>query len=245
MLILKKEMFMKIKILGTRGEIEHSAPYHSKHSGILIDDKILIDLGEKEFLKYNPKVILITHLHPDHAFFARNENSLNKIKILIYAPEKYQNQSIETLKRSKTILGYKITPIPTEHSLKVKSQAYLIEKGNQKLLYTGDMFWIKKEYQNKLKKLSLVITEASFIKKGGMIRRSKENKPYGHTGIPNLIDFFKPYTKNILFMHFGSWFYKNGAKKSRQQLKQLGKKNNLSVLVGYDGMKIDLSDIKN
>ncbi len=233
---------MKIKILGTRGEIKPTSAYHSKHSGILIDDKILIDLGEKEFLKYNPKVVLITHLHPDHAFFTKNENNFPQVKIPIYAPEKYQNSPIEILKKSKTILGYKITPIPTEHSLKVKSQAYLIEKDNQKILYTGDLFWIKKQYQNKLKNLSIVITEASFIKKGGMIRKSKESKPYGHAGIPNLIDFFKPYTKNILFMHFGSWFYTNGAKKARIKLKQLGKKNNLNVLVGYDGMQINLSD---
>ena len=237
---------MKIKILGTRGEIEPTCPYHNKHSGILIDNKIMIDLGEKEFLKYKPKAIFITHFHPDHAFFVLKENDFPEVKnVPIYGPEKYKNSSIESLKKSKTILGYKITPIPTEHSLKVKSQAYLIEKDNQKLLYTGDMFWIKKEYQNKFKKLSLVITDASFLKKGGMIRRSNENKPFGHAGIPDLINFFKPYTTNILFIHFGSWFYTNGAKKSRHKLKELGKKNNINILVGYDGMKIDLSNLSN
>lgn len=40
---------MKIKILGTRGEIEESAPYHSKQSGVLVDDKILLDIGDKDF----------------------------------------------------------------------------------------------------------------------------------------------------------------------------------------------------
>lgn len=232
---------MKIKILGTRGEIESTAPYHSKHSGILIDNKIIVDLGEKEFLKYNPKIILITHLHPDHAFFVRNEGIPLFIKTPIYAPEKYKKASIKILKKSTIILGYKITPIPTAHSLKVKSQAYLIEKNKQRLLYTGDMFWIKKQYKNKLKKLSLVITEASFIKRGGMIRRYKGSKPFGHAGIPNLIKFFKPHTKNILFMHFGSWFYNKGAQKARAQLKKLGKENNINIFVGYDGMSIDLN----
>ena len=41
---------MKIQILGTRGEVEPSAPYHARHSGILIDDRFMFDLGEKEFL---------------------------------------------------------------------------------------------------------------------------------------------------------------------------------------------------
>ena len=36
---------MNIKILGTRGEIEESAPYHSKKSGVLINNKLLLDCG--------------------------------------------------------------------------------------------------------------------------------------------------------------------------------------------------------
>jgi ribonuclease BN (tRNA processing enzyme) len=83
---------MKIKVLGTRGEVKSSAPHHSKKSGILIDNKILIDVGEKEFIGLNPQIIFITHLHPDHAFFIRNESecSINH-KITIYAPEEYNN----------------------------------------------------------------------------------------------------------------------------------------------------------
>jgi glyoxylase-like metal-dependent hydrolase (beta-lactamase superfamily II) len=63
---------MNIKILGTRGEIKVSAPYHSRHSGVLIDNTLLLDCGEPEFLDYKPQAILITHLHPDHAFFVRH-----------------------------------------------------------------------------------------------------------------------------------------------------------------------------
>jgi len=50
------------------GEIRKSCPYHSKHPGVLIDEKILLDIGEEEFLKYKPEYVFITHLHPDHAF---------------------------------------------------------------------------------------------------------------------------------------------------------------------------------
>ncbi len=35
------------------------------HSGVLIDDFCFLDLGEERFLTYEPKNILITHLHPD------------------------------------------------------------------------------------------------------------------------------------------------------------------------------------
>ena len=76
-------------ILGTRGEIEASAPYHARHSGILIDDTLLFDLGEKEFLDYNPSYIFITHLHPDHAYFVRSGTSIPETNAIIYAPENY------------------------------------------------------------------------------------------------------------------------------------------------------------
>jgi len=41
---------MRIKILGTRGEIELSKPQHHNHSGILFDETILCDAGEKNIL---------------------------------------------------------------------------------------------------------------------------------------------------------------------------------------------------
>jgi glyoxylase-like metal-dependent hydrolase (beta-lactamase superfamily II) len=73
-----------IKILGTRGEVEPSVPFHSKHSGTLVDGTLLMDLGEKEFLNYNPRAVFITHLHPDHAFFVTDPA---EIDVPIYAPE--------------------------------------------------------------------------------------------------------------------------------------------------------------
>ncbi len=197
---------MKIKILGTRGEIKAKSPYHSKHSGILIDHIFLFDLGEKEYLKLNPKHIFITHLHPDHAFFVRKEE---KLKRKFYTPENF--------KTKKQFGKYQISSIPTIHSKKVKSQAYLIQKNNKKILYTGDLIWIAKKYHSALKNLDLVITEASFIRKGGVIRRDKKTQEiYGHNGIPDLINLFKKFTNQILFMHFGSWFYKDIPKAKRK-----------------------------
>ena len=50
---------MIIKILGTRGEIKPSSRYHSKKSGVLVDNKILFDIGEEQFLTENPQQIFI------------------------------------------------------------------------------------------------------------------------------------------------------------------------------------------
>lgn len=235
---------MKITILGTRGEVKPSAPYHVRHSGVLIDDCLLFDLGQKEFLTYNPSHIFITHLHPDHAFFVRDTQQISHISAPIFAPEKYKGMSLSILSKAYTVGPYKITPVPTMHSLKVKSQGYIIQKGKQKIFYSGDMFWIEKKYWGKLKNLDLVITEASFVREGGAIRRSKDtdniSTPYGHAGVPNLIRFFKQCTSTIVFMHFGSWFYELGAQKSRAKLTKIGRDNGVEVIVGYDGKVIHI-----
>jgi len=50
---------MTITILGTRGNIKPSAPKHAKRSGVLVDDRLLLDLGETEYLRLSSA----THLH--------------------------------------------------------------------------------------------------------------------------------------------------------------------------------------
>lgn len=229
--------------MGTRGEIEASAPYHSRHSGVLIDGKLLLDVGEEEFLKKKPEYIFISHLHPDHAFFVLK--SAERIDAKVYAPEKHKNyKNLVVISKKTKANGYLITPIPTHHSKKVKSTAYLIQKNKAKILYTGDMIWIDKKYHHLLKNLDLVITEASYYRKGGLVRKDKETgELFGHTGIPNLINLFKKFTSAILFVHFGGWFYKN-MKESRRKITKLAKQNNIRALIGYDGYETGLKSLQ-
>lgn len=226
--------------MGTKGEIKKSVARHCKKSGILIDGKLLLDLGEKSFLKYDPKWILITHLHPDHAYFVRRgQQEFPQTKADLFAPEK-SKWGTKTLKRKRKLGPYLITPIPTHHSKLVESQAYLIEKGGIAILYTGDLVWINKKYHRLFDQVDLIITDGSFLREGGMIRKDKDtDRLFGHNGVPNLIRLFKPYTKKILFTHFGSWFLAN-PRSSRKKLRALGKKYGVGVRVAYDGQDLYL-----
>jgi len=233
---------MEVKILGTRGEIEHSAPYHSHHSGVLIDQELLLDLGEEEFLEYEPRWILITHLHPDHAFFVDQNFKELSINPPIYAPEKYPDLKIRVVKPEQPLNldGFKARAIPTTHSKKVENLAYLIQRKTKKVLYTGDLVWLEKKYHHYFDNLDLVITDGSFIREGGIVRRGTEGELWGHTGIPNLVRLFKDHTDKILFIHYGSWFYTKEAKKARKKITQLGEKNNVQTIVGHDGQKLKI-----
>jgi ribonuclease BN (tRNA processing enzyme) len=200
----------------------------------------LLDLGEREFLKYKPECIFVTHLHPDHAFFVKGPAGIDAH---VYAPEPSKNANIKIITDPIKIGSYTITPIPSHHSKWVKSNAYLFDNGEQKLLYTGDIVWINKEYHHLFNNLRLVITDGSYIRKGGFIKKDKETgQIYGHTSIPDLINLFQHYTKHILFIHFGNWFF-NGVKTARQKLKMLGITNQIKIGVGYDGMRINLDKL--
>ena len=229
---------MVIKVLGTRGEIKESAPRHSRHSGLLVDGRLLFDLGEREFLDLRPWAVFITHLHPDHAFFVRRPVGIG---VPVYAPEtRTSTPEVKVFPGQMSFRGYSIRAIPTHHSFKVVSTAYLVEKGRRRLLYTGDLFWINKEYHPLLEGIDLVVTEASFLREGGMIRRDRASGiAYGHAGVPNLIELFGKFTKNILFTHFGAWFY-GDARKSRRILAALGRRKGVAVRAGYDGFELDL-----
>lgn len=231
---------MLIEILGTRGEIERSAPWHSRQSGVLIDGSLLLDLGEREYLERGPDAVLITHLHPDHAFFVREDVEIDA-DMPLYAPEEYSGQvEIKKLPEVMEIGSHMVRAIPTHHSLRVDSAALLLEGGSRSICYTGDMIWINKEYHKYLEGIDLVITDGSFIRKNGMIRRdNKTGKIYGHNGIPDLIRLFSRVTSRIRFVHFGSWFYED-ISEARSRIRELGKENGVDARALRDGQEIKL-----
>ena len=229
---------MRIKILGTRGEIHATGPKHLMHSGVLIDEMILLDIGEKTFLKYNPQYIFITHLHPDHAFFMTPGEKIITDATL-FAPENSEKlKKMKLISKAIEIAGYRITPVPVTHSLKVKSVAYLVENGNKRIFYSGDIASIDEKYFKRLRRLDLIITEASFLRKGGLIRKNKQGKIFGHNGVPDLVNLFEKFTGRIVFTHFGTWFLKD-ISSGIQKIKSM-EKNGLNLDIAVDGAEFEI-----
>jgi ribonuclease BN (tRNA processing enzyme) len=222
-----------VTILGTRGNVESVAPRHSKHSGVLVDGLILLDAGEKEYLELCPKHVFITHLHSDHAAITADDVPT---ETLIYAPEVSPKLPIIRISDPVRLGPYTVTAIPTVHSQRVKSVGYLVEKEGERFLYSSDLVKIRPPFHRLLKDLDLVITEGSFIRSKGLIRKdTKTGLPIGHNGIPDLVGFFRRYTKRIVITHFGTWFFRDVAQ-SRRKIESLG--NGVQVIPAYDGMRL-------
>lgn len=229
---------MKLKILGTRGKIEPSAPEHKNHTGFLLDSKILIDVGEPEYLDHNPEAIVFTHFHPDHAFFVAEKNKFDP-KIPVYGPEPQEFiPNLKIISEKFRIGEYSFSPIPVIHALRLKSLGYIIEKDGKRIFITGDVAWIEKANLENLPKLDLIITEATFINKGGRINR-KKSKIFGHTGVPDLLRLLGPLTEKIIFMHYGNWFFED-VEQSLKNLRVLQDEDGPEIIPAHDGMEIEI-----
>jgi hypothetical protein len=110
-----RRLDVQLRILGTRGNIDVSAPGYVKHYGILVDDRLLLDAGEKEYLDYRPRWIFITHEHSDH--MALKSADIPK-RVSIYAPETSHSIPTARIVSSKPVIAgrYTVTPVPTVHS---------------------------------------------------------------------------------------------------------------------------------
>ena len=197
---------MRIEFLGTRGKVKSSAPSYNNHTGILIDDQILIDVGEPAFLQAPHKIILFTHYHPDHAYFI-SEDQAFMVDTLHFGPESHPLLPHVKLFDSELVWeGYHIRSFPVMHALNLQSIGYIVEKNGLRVMITGDVAWIEKRVLDRMPSVDLICTEATFIKKGGRINQRGE-KIFGHTGIPDLIRILSPLTKRIAFAHYGEWFF--------------------------------------
>ncbi len=228
---------MKIKILGTRGKIEPKAEGHVNHTGFLIDDKILIDVGEEKYMDKQPEAVVFTHFHPDHAFFVPNKEKFIP-KIPLFGPEAHDLiPQLNVIAGKFEVEGYTFTPIPVIHALRLKSLGYIIEKAGKRIFITGDVAWIEKTNLVDLPPLDLVITEATFIKKGGRINRKKD-RIFGHTGVPNLIRLLSPLAKKIVFCHYGEWFFEDTPHNSKLKIKAL--EEEIPLVPAHDGMELEV-----
>jgi hypothetical protein len=127
----------------------------------------------------------------------------------VYVPEATNRCPGATVLSGAVCVGsYRIIPIPVAHSHIVRSVGYIVESRSRRLFYSGDMVAIDKQYHSRLRHLDLVVTDGSFMRKGGLVRTDRRSgERFGHAGIPDLVEFFKPRAKYIVVTHFGSWFY--------------------------------------
>jgi hypothetical protein len=67
-------------------------------------------------------------------------------------------------------------------------------------------------------------------------REPTTGKRYGHAGVPELVEFFRRFSPQIVITHFGSWFYRDRAR-ARLKIAELDGADT-AVVAARDGMII-------
>jgi hypothetical protein len=166
--------------------------------------------------------------------------SAMKLDAHVYVPQATNRCPGATIVSGEVCAGsYRIIPIPIAHSHIVRSAGYIVESRSRRLFYSGDMVAIDKQYHSQLRHLDLVITDGSFMRKGGLVRTERRSGGrFGHAGIPDLVEFFRPRTKCIVITHFGSWFYA-AVDASVRKIEALSDRRT-RVIAAYDGLVLTI-----
>jgi len=232
---------MRLKFLGTRGDVEESSRKHKYHSSLLVTHKgfkLLIDHGliSIPLRKIKPDAIIVTHAHPDHFTWLKKDEEY-KGKIYVTRETKRASKfkkNFEVINIDKwfkvgpfKILGYRVI-----HSLIAPAIGFKI-KGNKTFIYNPDLIVMKRK--SVLKGIDLYIGDGSTVT-ANLVRR-KDSKLFGHTRIQTQVNWCKKYgIKEAIFTHFGKEPIRWGDKKLEKKFKQ----EEVNVKIAHDNMTMTL-----
>jgi len=232
----------RLTFLGTRAEIEEKTENHYYHSSLLLQIlqpdsfRLVIDYGtihsyDLSILK--PDAILITHAHPDHYIWTKEE--ANNATPVYLTRETLEHGNFSPVHPHIFYpfqwfpLGpVQILPYRVMHSIRCPAVGFKIQLPDDKVVvYNPDLVdMISKD--NILPDTDYYIGDGSTINTN-LVRRKGENF-YGHTRIFTQINWCKKFgIKNIIFTHIG-----------KDTLRQ---ENHFSeiypeAILAYDGMKL-------
>ncbi len=242
---------MIIDFPGTKGEIEESSSAHQYHSSIIIkykDTRMLIDFGTN----YNPLLIdsindfnfiLITHAHPDHYIWTKQEENMIKIPVYLtnvtldYGKYKPLKHRIIVSNKTYNFKDLEVTAYDVIHSLRCPTVGYKI-RGDKTIVYAPDILDFEKDKGIVFKGISTLITDGSSLNIN--MARRREEKLFGHTRINTVIGWCKKYNiGHLIITHCGKQIVEMDKEELSKKLQEYAE-GKVDVTVAYDGYRIEI-----
>ncbi|MBD3380990.1 MAG: MBL fold metallo-hydrolase [candidate division Zixibacteria bacterium] len=240
---------MKLKFIGTRGNIEAKNRRHRRHSSLLVsynNQNLMIDCGKDwrgNFQKYSPQAILLTHAHPDHAFGLKDgapcpvyatSTSWKKLDDL----EIDDKRKLSTDKKH-TVKGIEVKACTVEHSLKAPAVGFRMKAGRHQIFYAPDLVYIH-ERSRALKGVDVYIGDGATIDRSFV--RKRGDYLIGHAPVRTQLTWCQKENVDFaLITHCGSQIVESDERKLGAKLRRMAGERGVSVKIAYDGMETVLS----
>lgn len=239
---------MKLRFLGTRGEIEKRTRRHYMHTSLMISYRgadVMIDCGLDwlgKFERLHPDAIVLTHAHPDHAWGLKHGAPCP-----VHAPDKtwetltscrVEDRHLIKERIPTKICGITFEAFAVEHSILAPAVGYRVSAGRARIFYVPDLVFIH-DRAAALKNVQLYIGDGATVTRSFIRRRG--NTLIGHAPVRTQLTWCeKEGVPRAIITHCGSEIVTGDERKLSVQLRALAAERGMKVCIAYDGMELNL-----
>jgi phosphoribosyl 1,2-cyclic phosphodiesterase len=239
---------VKLKFLGTRGEIDLRTRLHRMHSSLEVSYRgytLMIDCGLdwlRRIRRMQPEAIVLTHAHPDHAWGLKKGAPCK-----VYATSETWS-ALDTFPISERVVIQPRNPFqihaitleafPVEHSTRAPAVGYRITAGRSIIFYVPDLVYIYDSHEA-LCDIHLYIGDGASLRRP--IVRKRGNALVGHAAVRTQLGWCeREGVPKALITHCGSEIVGGNSRVVGESVRDLGREHGISAQIAFDGLEVIL-----